>query len=84
MIASGVADVGFGIAPMAEKFNLEFHPLIWEHYCLAVPRKIAHDSRVAKIISILQSETFKQSLSGSSGYDTTQTGLTIGFTKLFS
>ena len=84
MIASGVADVGFGIAPMAEKFNLDFIPLIWEHYCLAVPRKIAHDSRITKIIALLQSDAFKQSLAGSAGYDTTQTGKTIGFKKLFS
>ena len=83
MIASGVADAGFGIAPMAEKFNLEFLPLMWEHYCLAVPRKIAHDHRIATIITLLQSESFKQSLAGSSGYDTAQTGNTIGFKKLF-
>ncbi|OUR64829.1 LysR family transcriptional regulator [Methylophaga sp. 42_25_T18] len=83
MIASGVADAGFGIAPMAEKFKLDFLPLIWEHYCLAVPRKIAHDSRVAKIIELLQSDKFKQGLAGSAGYDTTQTGNTIGFKKLF-
>lgn len=84
MIASDVADAGFGIAPIAEKFNLGFLPLMWEHYCLAIPRAIAHDKRIAKIIDLLQSEQFKQSLSSSTGYDTSRSGISIGFKKLFS
>ncbi len=84
MIASDAADVGFGIAPMAEKFNLQFLPLIWEHYCLAVPRSIAHDNRIAKIVELLQSDNFKQGLNNLSGYDTALTGTTIGFKKLFA
>jgi putative molybdopterin biosynthesis protein len=84
LIASDVADVGFGIAAIAERFNLEFLPLMWEHYCLAVPRHIADDSRVAIVTTLLQSDEFKEALSDSTGYDITQTGNTIGFKKLFA
>ena len=83
MIASNAADVGFGIAPMAEKFNLEFLPLMWEHYCLAVLRQLAHDARVASVVTLLQSDEFKQRLIGSAAYDLTQASNTIGFKKLF-
>ena len=83
MIASGVADVGFGIAPIAAKFNLEFIPLIWEHYCLAIPKNIGTDDRVTKIISLMQGEYFKQTLSGAPGYDTSQSGAIVSFKEIF-
>jgi molybdate-binding protein len=56
---------------------------MWEHYCLAVPRHIARDAWIATVVTLLQSDEFKQSLIGSTGYDLTQTGNTIGFKKSF-
>jgi len=84
MIASGAADVGFGIAPMAEKFNLEFIPLVWEHYCLAVPQASSHSPAVQQIITILKSDAYKQQLAGLSGYDVTQSGEVVPFNKIFA
>lgn len=84
MIASGVADVGFGIAPMADKFNLEFIPLAKEHYCLAVPISLLHDQHVTQIVSILQSDAFKQKLAGFSGYDISRSGRFVSFDDVFS
>lgn len=84
MIASGMADVGFGIAPMADKFNLEFIPLVWEHYCLAVPRYLIDDPHLNQIVSILQGEAFKQKLSGFSGYDIRRSGQFIDFDDVFN
>ncbi|OUR73540.1 LysR family transcriptional regulator [Methylophaga sp. 41_12_T18] len=83
MIASGVADVGLGISAMAEKFNLEFIPLIWEHYCLAVPKTILNDGRVSKIIALLQSDAYQHSLSNSTGYDSSQSGQLVNFNSIF-
>jgi molybdate transport repressor ModE-like protein len=83
MIASGIADAGFGIAPMADKFKLRFIPLIWEHYCLAVPRHIVNDERVSKIIALLQSASFKKPLSDLKGYDTGHSGEIIDFDTIF-
>lgn len=84
MIASGIADVGFGIAPMADKFNLEFIPLVWEHYCLAVPHSLIDDPHLKHIISILQSDTYKQKLAGFSGYDVARSGQTVSFDEVFA
>ncbi|MDB2704997.1 helix-turn-helix transcriptional regulator [Pseudomonadota bacterium] len=83
MIASGAADVGFGIAPVAEKFNLAFTPLLWEHYCLAVPISLSNDPHVKQIIAILQSDEFKQKLAGLTGYDTQRSGQLVGFSDVF-
>ncbi|PHS71648.1 MAG: LysR family transcriptional regulator [Methylophaga sp.] len=84
MIISGIADVGFGIAAMADKFKLEFIPLVWEHYCLAVPITLADDERVQQISSLLQDDDFKQNLSGFSGYDASRSGEQVTFTQIFS
>jgi len=84
MVASGAVDVGFGIAPMADKFNLEFLPQIWEHYCLAVPKQLINDERVREIISLLKSEDFHHNLAGFSGYDTSRSGDLVSFGEIFS
>ena len=83
MVASGAVDCGFGIAPMAAKFHLEFIPLIWEHYCLALPITIADDDRVSRIKTLLQSKYFKQRLNGFSGYDTARSGIMVDFDEIF-
>lgn len=84
MVASGAADVGFGIAPMADKFNLEFIPLVWEHYCLAVPRHLMKDARVGEIITLLKGQQFHDKLAGFSGYDTRQSGDYVSFSEVFN
>ncbi len=83
MVASGAADVGFGIAPMADKFHLDFIPLVWEHYCLAVPHQLIEDDRVTEIISLLKSQAFHDNLAGYSGYDTGRSGETASFKEIF-
>jgi molybdate transport repressor ModE-like protein len=74
MIASGAADVGFGIAPIAEKFNLRFVPMVWEYYCLAIPNTLMDDQRVTAILSTLKSNDFQQPFSQYAGYQSTQSG----------
>lgn len=83
LVTSGVADVGFGIAPVAEKFNLEFLPLVWEHYCLAVPNSIIDDPRVNQIVALLQSQQFAHSLENTSGYQTDLSGQKVSFESIF-
>lgn len=84
MIASGAADVGFGIAPMATKFNLEFVPLVWEHYCLAIPTNLSKDESTKQIKELLQSSQFRESLSGFDGYDASRSGDSVSFKDIFT
>lgn len=74
MIVSGTADVGFGIAPMANKFNLEFIPLVWEHYCLVIPNVLSKDDSVKQMKELLQSPQFRALLLGFPGYDASHSG----------
>lgn len=84
MIASDAADVGFGIAPMANKFNLEFVPLIWEHYCLAIPNHLGESESTKQITALLGSAAFRNNLSGYPGYDASHSGNSVTFKEIFS
>lgn len=83
LIASDAADVGFGIAAVADEFNLEFIPLVWEHYCLAVPNAIANDPRVHQIIELLKGELYQHTLANISGYQTELSGQIVDFKTIF-
>lgn len=82
MIASGAADVGFGIAPMAEKFGLAFTPLVWEHYCLAIPQSLMADTRIEHIVNTLKSNEYQQQLNTFTGYQTQLTGQPVTLEQL--
>jgi len=84
MIASGAADVGFGIAPMASKFNLTFIPLVWEHYCLAIPNSLSKDEITKQIKELLGDTSYRSALSGFSGYDASHSGDSVTFKDIFS
>lgn len=84
MIASGQADAGFGIAPMADRFDLDFIPLVWEHYCLAVPNQILNDPAIENILSTLQGSEFKDQLKEFRGYETKNSGKKITFEEIFT
>jgi len=83
MIASGAADVGFGIAPMASKFNLTFIPLVWEHYCLAIPNSLSEDEITTHIKELLSDAPFKSTLSSFPGYDSSHSGDSVTFKDIF-
>jgi putative molybdopterin biosynthesis protein len=83
MIASGTVDAGLGIKAAAEKFNLNFIPLLNEAYVLAV----AHDEScnpVARLKALLKSKEFHQRVVDVPGYDTSGTGQVLDFDDLFA
>ena len=69
---------------MAKKFDLAFIPLVWEHYCLAVPKNLVQNGAVEQIKVILQGNDFKQQLADSDGYQTEQSGQTVSFNDIFT
>ena len=83
MIASKAADVGFGIAPVAKSFNLGYLPLVWEHYCLAIPVELKTDDRIRQIQQILLDRVFRDKLKNMEGYDITNAGEFVEFGSVF-
>lgn len=83
MVASGAADCGFGIAPVADRFALDFVPLHEEHYCLAIHRERIDDTRIQSIIDILTTTAWQQSQQAVRGYDLSHSGQLVSFTEIF-
>lgn len=83
MIASGEADVGFGIAPMADRFRLHFQPIVWEHYCLAVAKEKMESPAMRSVVSCLSSQNFADALGEYRGYQIDQAGQLIDFDAIF-
>ena len=82
-IASGMAEVGFGVQTAAQRFGLEFIPLVQERYFFALPVVALDDPLVRKIIDILQSISFREEVAGLAGYDATDTGKILSLEDAF-
>ncbi|HXE38300.1 MAG TPA: substrate-binding domain-containing protein, partial [Azonexus sp.] len=68
-VASGQADVGFGIAAAAVRYDLGFVPLTWDRYYLALRTGIAHSPAVRHLLRRFQGNTFHQRLAAMAGYE---------------
>jgi len=76
MVASGAADAGFGLQAAAARFNLHFVPVLQERYMLAIDKDLGPELK-QKIVRLLRSRRFKQSMGGYEGYDVKQAGREI-------
>jgi molybdate transport repressor ModE-like protein len=77
-VASGMADLGFGVQPAAQHFALDFIPVIDEDYFFAFERKRLEEGRLASVIAILRSDAFNDSVAHLEGYDPVRCGVVVG------
>lgn len=82
-IASGMADVGFGVETAAARFGLHFIPLAVERYFFAVKKKALDLPTVTAAIGLLRSEAFLSAVSGLKGYDASAAGKVSGVEEAF-
>lgn len=83
-IASGMADVGFGVETAARRFGLDFVPLVRERYFFAADREAMEQSPLSDVLDILQSEDFKAQVNQLVGYDGSDTGRILTLEEAFS
>ncbi|PUA17095.1 substrate-binding domain-containing protein [Glaciimonas sp. PCH181] len=83
-IASGMADVGFGVQTAAERFGLEFIPLIRERYFFALPIAAMQDPLMQQVITTIQTDAFRQVVNQLAGYDGSATGEIFSLSDAFS
>lgn len=82
-IASGMADVGFGVETAARRFGLDFFPLIQERYFFAVDHEAMQSSPIKEVVNILQSPEFKTQVNDLVGYDGRDTGRILTLEEAF-
>jgi molybdate-binding protein/DNA-binding XRE family transcriptional regulator len=80
-IAMGVADAGIAIRSAALAFGLGFIPLAVERFDLVIPRALATDPRIERLVDTLGSNTFRRELDIVGGYITNESGQQVGETR---
>ena len=73
-VASGMADVGFGVEPPARQFRIDFLPVASERYFLLCSEASLALPEVKAMIEILRSGAFRASVDKLSGYAATDSG----------
>lgn len=76
-VASGQADVGFGIQAAAAQFGLDFIPLLREQYYLACLKETLNDPGIERLLDLLKSNLWQGVIDSLPGYDTTGAGEVI-------
>ena len=82
-IASGMADVGLGVQTAAQRFGLEFVPLVRERYFFALRSDALADAPVAAVVRLLQSAPYRSAVAALPGYDTARTGQILSLQEAF-
>ncbi|PRC91660.1 substrate-binding domain-containing protein [Solimicrobium silvestre] len=82
-IASGMAEVGFGVQTAAQRFGLDFIPLVRERYFFALPLAALDDPIIQHVIAILQSTGFRDEIQQLAGYDSLDTGKILSINEAF-
>jgi molybdate-binding protein/DNA-binding XRE family transcriptional regulator len=68
LIALGVADAGVALAAVASPLGLEFIPLSAERFDLVLPKELAGDGRVARLLEALASRSFRREMESLGGH----------------
>lgn len=75
-VASGMADVGFGLEPPARQFRLDFVPLARERYFLLCRRAALDSPALQSVLDALRDPAIRQALDALPGYDASIAGET--------
>lgn len=73
-VATGAADAGMGILAAARAMGLEFVPLAWERFDLAIPEEHLALPSVGKVLEVLGRADFHSAVAALGGYDLSETG----------
>lgn len=82
-IASGMADVGVGVQTAAQRFGLDFIPLVKERYFMALPLSMMDDPLIQHVIEVVQSGYFRKVINGLAGYESGDTGKILLLSEAF-
>jgi len=82
-VASGMADVGFGLEPPARHFKLDFVPLASERYFLLCRSALVDTPAIQAVLRVLRDPAFRQGLNTLPGYDAGIAGRVMPLVEAF-
>jgi putative molybdopterin biosynthesis protein len=74
LVAGGSADAGLAIRAAARTFGLDFVPVAWEPYELALPARELDEPRIVQLIATLRDASFRAEVEALGGYDCARAG----------
>ena len=82
-VASGMADVGFGVETPARRFKLDFIPLQTERYFLLCDERLMDTPAVQQMLAILRSAEFRKAVNLLPGYRADGSGTVMKMDEAF-
>ncbi|WP_323118502.1 substrate-binding domain-containing protein [Burkholderia alba] len=76
-VASGMADLGFGVEPAAHHFGLDFIPVVDEDYYFACERSRLDAAPLAGAFALLRDAAYRASVARLDGYDPAACGTLV-------
>ena len=73
-VASGRVDAGLAILSAARAMSLDFMPVAKERYDLIIPSLYFGDEKMSKVMEVIRSDEFKETVQRMGGYDISRTG----------
>lgn len=82
-VASGMADVGFGVETPAHRFGLEFLPMATERYFFVCDEAWLSSSTMMRVTHELMTPAFRRAINALVGYDGAQCGQSMEIREAF-
>ena len=82
-VASGMADVTFGVEAAARQFDLEFIRLVTEDYVFVCRRMLLETEPMKRILAVMQSTEFDAAISALPGYAAKDAGVVKPVQEVF-
>lgn len=81
-VATGMADVGFGMQAAAARFDLDFIPITEDRYLWAIRSDSIDDPEVSRFIEMLATPEFQKEVNELPGYECDDAGHRVALTDL--
>ncbi len=82
-VASGMADVSFGVEAAARQFDLDFIRLVTEDYFFVCRQGMLDKEPVRRVLSVMRSEEFYRAVSELPGYRVNEPGAVLTVREVF-